>query len=141
VTWPDNWQLREFNSTRGYADSGANGLFWSTTVGRLRYSRHRKRTLPPAWGYHAGESSRTLAGVEIIQPKLNTPVDDETVFTVAIAIRDEVMAVHKHLTVDMVLQQHCQLPQGIRDGKTDVFYPPSNVFNDRVRAALRSIVR
>lgn len=140
------WTLRdEFNSTRGYARSGAAGLGWNATVGEGALSVHMKAT---EWGWNAREHSDQYGAVEIANARLGDPVTDGEVRSVAAYLVDRFLPYHPHLgktLVDRVraceLPEHWELPAGVRDGKTDVVYRHGGELAARVRTASLELVQ
>ena len=136
------WTTRqEFDSTRGYARRGADGLFWNATVGEGAYSLHYDRNRPVPWGYNARGASRYYYAIELAQPRLGDPITDELVDTAATCIVLEVLP--HYLGMDLrsaFLPEHWELPEGKADGKTDVWYGQPGQLAAWVRARALGLV-
>lgn len=134
------WSVKsEFDSTRGYARRGANGLGWGATAGEGEYSVHYNAR---RWGHNIRELSDDGQAIEFAQSRLGVPISDRMVWTAACYIHDEVFAAFPSLNADnVVLLEHWETAPGRRDGKSDIDPSRPGELAGRVRDELRRLAR
>ena len=138
---------QEYDGTRTYAENSLVTLpdgttyytGWNATIGDLQWSRHFDAD---KWGHHAGVDGVTRMGFEFAQAVISWNVTDGQVAAWADCYKSYVVPRwgEYNLRATGVLSMHSQLPQGIRDGKTDVFsrddYARWNDLKARLTAAV-----
>jgi hypothetical protein len=111
---------REFEGTRRFASSGANGLAWHATGGDDAYAVH---LLPTHWGWHARSHSRNYLGYEFAQPTVNDVISDGQLRAFVAWLRDVVLPVWPNFDplAPGALIGHSETEWGQADGKSDPF--------------------
>ena len=128
-------RFSEFHGTRGWAQSGADGLAWHVTVGEDCVATHLD---PGQWGWHCGEpDSRRYLGIEFAQPTVEYDITDLQVRAAAWWIRE--VALERWPLMGLELRAHSEIEQGRESGKSDP-YPDGDPRNwelaDRIIRAL-----
>lgn len=134
------WTIgQETFSTATYAANGANGLGWNVTVGEGVYCVHID---PRHWGWNAYGASQRYLAVEFAQATVDKPITDGQVAAFVAWWRRFVRPVWPDLdlTAPGAMPAHSELPEGIKDGKTDTF-PRGDPRNDDLRARIVARLR
>ena len=123
----------EFAATCRYVSGGAGGLGWHATISDNELAIH----LPPHhYGWNARAASGRYLAVEFAQPTADRAISDAQV---AAFVWWFALARVDWPDLPLVFPMHSELPEGIADGKSDVFprgsYRAAEL-RDRIRAAL-----
>ena len=139
----------EYDGTRDWATHAlvhdpVNGdyyLGWHVTVGEDEYSVHMTAR---EWGWNCGGDSMYRFAIEFAQWDVSQAITDRQVRTAARAIKNELLPQWGPYdwSDPNAMKGHSELPQGIRDGKTDTF--PLNsaalaMLKQRLQVALREV--
>jgi hypothetical protein len=125
----------EYEGTRNFARGGANGLGWNITCGEDIYAVHLASGI---WGWNAGEHSSVYLGCEFAQAVEIWDITDAQVRAFAHWIKGSVLVRWPDLDLRATdaLPMHSELAQGIRNGKSDVFFRGS-ARGTQLRARIR----
>lgn len=128
-------ELQEFAGTVRYAGKGAEGLYWSVTLGPDKVCIHGDIA---RWGWNAKQHSRDYLAAEFSQSKEGGLVSDSQFDAFAWWYKNEALV--KYPSLPRVFIMHSELPAGIADGKTDlVRIAQANEIRARINAALERI--
>lgn len=110
---------QELASTITWARTNPKGLGWNATGGPDVYVTH----LPASqWGWNAYEASALWLAYEFTQPTILDPITDAHVRAFVTWWQRAVLPVWPGLEPTLAtLVCHSELPEGIREGKTDTF--------------------
>lgn len=120
---------QEYQGTSNYAMNEPGGLGWNATIGDGKYCMHMNMD---QWGWNARGASQKYLGVEFAQATADLPISDAQVEAFC-AFFAEAKKTWPNLGTDF--PTHAELPEGIADGKSDVF-PIHDPRADELRARI-----
>lgn len=121
----------EFNGTANYAASGIE-LGWHATIGEDAVALHMGYR---QWGWNARGASTYYLAVEFAQPRLSDHISDGQIRAFCWFVQ---RAREAWPTLPLTFPTHAELPEGIKDGKTDVF-PNGDAIRARIFARLAEL--
>lgn len=124
-----NNTAQEYTGTARYAGSGIE-LGWHLTIGDDIYAEHMT---PKQWGWNARAASQKYLGVEFAQATVALPISDAQVRAFCWWFKNVARVTWPNLPTTFPM--HSELPEGIADGKTDVF-PKGDSRGDELRTRI-----
>jgi len=122
----------EYRGTVAYAETGAGGqdLGWNATIGDDIYAVH----FPcDRWGWNARAASQHYLAVEFAQATADLAISDAQVNAFCHWLQKQALA--RWPGLPLVFPTHAELPEGVADGKSDVF-PKEDPRADELRARI-----
>lgn len=125
---------REYQATVNYVRAGAGGLGWHITCADNLIAVHMT---PAEWGWSARGASQRLLACEFAQATADRPISDAQVAAFAWWFLNVARATWPNLPA--YFPMHSELPEGIADGKSDVF-PRGDGRADELRARILALL-